>query len=70
MFSYCDRKAGMCQLGISEARINSRDLPTIEKADLASILKSSEVIKINITLFHQEVSVNIVLCSFFKKSKA
>lgn len=69
MFLYCDRKVGMCQFGIFEVRINSRDLLIIEKVDLVLILKFSEVIKINIILFYQEVLVNIVFCFFFKKLK-
>lgn len=69
VFSYYDRKAGMCQFSISELRINCRNLPTIGKADLSSILNSSEFIKINIAIYHQDVSVNTALLSFLKKIK-
>lgn len=70
VLSYYDRKAGVCQFPISELRINCRYLPIIEKLDLASILNSSEVMKINIAIYHQAVSGNTVLFSFLKSLKS
>lgn len=70
VLSYYNRKAVVCQFSIPELKINCRYLPIIGKVDLASILNSSEVIKINIAIYYQAVSVNTVPCSFLKKLKA